>query len=112
MVAHRIADPVILSLIGKWVASHPYRGGYSTGRSDLARIYLHFLLDLWFENQIKPACRVKRIWCVSPMMCAISPGARFPSQREEVQKETFGLTANLNSKGNRDSSMPLKREAF
>jgi hypothetical protein len=44
------------------------------------------------------------------MMCAILPGARSPSQKEEVQKETSGLTAYLNSKENGDNSMPLKRE--
>jgi hypothetical protein len=45
------------------------------------------------------------------MTCAISPGARSPSQKEGVRKiRTSGLTADLNAKANGDSSMPLKRE--
>jgi len=45
------------------------------------------------------------------MTCAISPGARSPSQKEGVRKiRTSGLTADLKAKANGDSSMPLKRE--
>jgi RNA-directed DNA polymerase len=68
MVAHRIADPVILSLIGKWlnagamqdgVVIHTEEGTPQGGPISpvLSNIYLHFLLDLWFEKKIKPACR-------------------------------------------------------
>jgi hypothetical protein len=46
------------------------------------------------------------------MMCAISPGARLPPQGEEVQKDTSGLTANPDSKGDGDRSMPPKRKAY
>lgn len=68
MVAHRIADPVIVSLIGKWlnagamqdgVVIHTEEGTPQGGPISpaLSNIYLHFLLDLWFEKKIKPACR-------------------------------------------------------
>ncbi len=68
MVAHRIADPVILSLIGKWlnagamkdgVVIHTEAGTPQGGPISpvLSNVYLHFLLDLWFEKKIKPACR-------------------------------------------------------
>jgi len=68
MVAHRIADPVILGLIGKWlnagvmkdgVIIHTEEGTPQGGSISpvLSNIYLHFLLDLWFEKKIKPACR-------------------------------------------------------
>jgi len=68
MVAHRIADPVILSLIGKWlnagamqdgVVIHTEEGTPQGGPVSpvLSNIYLHFLLDLWFEKKIKPTCR-------------------------------------------------------
>jgi group II intron reverse transcriptase/maturase len=68
MVAHRIADPVILSLIGKWlnagamqdgVVIHTEEGTPQGGPISpvLSNVYLHFLLDLWFEKKIKPACR-------------------------------------------------------
>ena len=68
MVAHRIADPVILSLIGKWlnagamqdgVVIHTEEGTPQGGPISpvLSNVYLHFLLDLWFEKKIKPASR-------------------------------------------------------
>jgi RNA-directed DNA polymerase len=68
MVAHRIADPVILSLIGKWLNAGAMQGGVVIHTEEgtpqggpispvLSNIYLHFLLDLWFEKKIKPECR-------------------------------------------------------
>jgi RNA-directed DNA polymerase len=68
MVAHRIADPVILSLIGKWLNAGAMKDGVVIHAEEgtpqggpispvLSNVYLHFLLDLWFEKKIKPACR-------------------------------------------------------
>jgi RNA-directed DNA polymerase len=68
MVAHRIADPVILSLIGKWLNAGAMQNGMVIGASEgtpqggpvscvLANIYLHFSLDLWFEKKFKPQCQ-------------------------------------------------------
>jgi retron-type reverse transcriptase len=68
MVAHRIADPVILSLIGKWLNAGAMQDGVVIHSDEgtpqggpispiLSNIYLHFLLDLWFEKKIKPGCR-------------------------------------------------------
>jgi RNA-directed DNA polymerase len=68
MVAHRIADPVILSLIGKWLNAGAMQNGVVIRTEEgtpqggpispvLSNIYLHFLLDLWFEKKIKPQCR-------------------------------------------------------
>jgi RNA-directed DNA polymerase len=68
MVAHRIADPVILSLIGKWLNAGAMQDGVViyTGEGTpqggpispvLSNLYLHFVLDLWFEKKIKPQCR-------------------------------------------------------
>jgi hypothetical protein len=31
----------------------------------LSNLYLHFVLDLWFEKKIKPQCRGEAICCVS-----------------------------------------------
>ena len=68
MVRERIADPVILSLIGKWLNAGAMQDGVVI-RSEagtpqggpiscvLANIYLHFALDLWFERKFKPQCR-------------------------------------------------------
>jgi RNA-directed DNA polymerase len=68
MVAHRIADPVMLSLIGKWLNAGVMQNGIVIYTEEgtpqggpispvLSNIYLHFLLDLWFERRIKPGCR-------------------------------------------------------
>lgn len=65
MVAHRIADPVILRLIGKWLNAGYMQGGVVTRTEEgspqggpispiLANVYLHFVLDLWFEKKIRP----------------------------------------------------------
>ena len=68
MVEQRIADPVILSLIGKWLKAGAMHNGVIIRTTEgtpqggpiscvLANIYLHFTLDLWFEKKIKPRCR-------------------------------------------------------
>ena len=68
MVAHRIADPIILRLLSKWLkagAMHdgvfiPAKEGTPQGgpiSPVLSNIYLHFTLDLWFEKKFKPQCR-------------------------------------------------------
>jgi hypothetical protein len=68
MVAHRIADPLILRLIGKWLNAGFMMGGVVTRTEEkspqggpispiLSNIYLHFVLDLWFEKKIRPACQ-------------------------------------------------------
>jgi RNA-directed DNA polymerase len=68
MVAHRIADPVILSLVGKWlragvmmegVVVRMHEGSPQGGPVSpvLANIYLHYVLDLWFEKKFKMWCQ-------------------------------------------------------
>jgi RNA-directed DNA polymerase len=68
MVEQRIADPVILSLIGKWLKAGAMHNGVIIRTREgtpqggpiscvLANLYLHFTLDLWFEKKIKPRCR-------------------------------------------------------
>lgn len=68
MVAERIADPVILGLIGKWLGAGAMQDGVvlhtGTGTPQggpiscvLANIYLHFSLDLWFQKKIQARCR-------------------------------------------------------
>jgi RNA-directed DNA polymerase len=67
MVAHRIADPVILGLIGKWLKAGAMHNGVIIRTEEgtpqggpiscvLANIYLHYTLDLWFEKKLKPRC--------------------------------------------------------
>ncbi|WP_271591021.1 reverse transcriptase domain-containing protein [Bradyrhizobium sp. CCBAU 65884] len=67
MVAHRIADPIILQLISKWLKAGalqdgiflPAREGTPQGgpiSPVLSNLYLHFTLDLWFAKKFKPLC--------------------------------------------------------
>src|SRR5262245_20564262 len=68
MVAHRIADPIILRLVAKWLQAGALRDGVFIAAEEgtpqggpispvLSNIYLHFTLDLWFEKKFKPQCR-------------------------------------------------------
>jgi RNA-directed DNA polymerase len=68
MVAHRIADPVILCLIGKWLRAGVMRDGIVTRTEEgtpqggpisplLSNLYLHHVLDLWFERRFKRVCQ-------------------------------------------------------
>lgn len=68
MVRERIADPVILSLIGKWLNAGAMQEGVVVHAGEgtpqggpiscvLANIYLHYTLDLWFERKFKPQCQ-------------------------------------------------------
>jgi RNA-directed DNA polymerase len=68
MVAHRIADPVILGLVGKWLRAGVMEEGVVTRTHEgspqggpispvLANIYLHYVLDLWFEKKFKTWCQ-------------------------------------------------------
>ena len=65
MLRKRVRDGVILRLIGKWLNAGVLEGGnLSFPRAGspqggvisplLANVYLHEVLDLWFEQQVKP----------------------------------------------------------
>lgn len=65
---HRVRDGVLLRLIGKWLnagvledGSHqrPESGTPQGGVISplLANVYLHYVLDLWFEREVKPRLR-------------------------------------------------------
>ena len=67
-VAHRIADPTILKLIGKWLRAGAVVDGVLISTEEgtpqggpispvLSNLYLHFTLDLWFEKKFKPLCK-------------------------------------------------------
>lgn len=68
MVAHRIADPAILGLVGKWLRAGVMQDGVVVRADEgspqggpispiLANIYLHHVLDLWFEKKFKTWCQ-------------------------------------------------------
>jgi RNA-directed DNA polymerase len=65
---HRIADRSILRLISKWLKAGILENGVVVRNEErtpqggpisplLANIYLHYVLDLWFENRYKLKCR-------------------------------------------------------
>src|SRR6202047_4132325 len=76
-VEHRVGDPRLISLIRRWLKAgvledgevHPSEEGTPQGGSIsvlLSNVYLHYVLDLWFERVVKPrvrgeACRVRYI---------------------------------------------------
>jgi len=65
LLRHRIRDGVLLRLIGKWLnagvleegsVSFPDAGTPQGGVVSplLANVYLHYVLDVWFEREVKP----------------------------------------------------------
>lgn len=68
MLAQRIADPVIMRLINKWLRAGVMEGGVTVRQEQgvpqggpispiLANVYLHYTLDLWFERRFMRCCR-------------------------------------------------------
>jgi RNA-directed DNA polymerase len=68
MVERRVSDGSILRLIGKWIHIGVVDDGRlllsetGTGQGQiisplLANLYLHHVLDVWFEEQVKPRLR-------------------------------------------------------
>jgi RNA-directed DNA polymerase len=64
-VQHRVRDGVLLRLIGKWLnagvmesgqVSYPEAGSPQGGVISplLANVYLHYVLDTWFEREVQP----------------------------------------------------------
>lgn len=67
-VEHRVGDPRVISLIRRWLKAgvledgvlHPNEEGTPQGGSIsvlLSNVYLHYVLDLWFERAVKPRLR-------------------------------------------------------
>jgi RNA-directed DNA polymerase len=68
ILRHRIRDGVLLRLIGKWLKAGVLEDGNITfpeaGTPQggvvsplLANVYLHYVLDVWFEREVKPRLR-------------------------------------------------------
>lgn len=64
-VEHRVGDPRLISLVRRWLKAgiledgeiHPNELGTPQGGSIsvlLSNLYLHYVLDLWFERVVKP----------------------------------------------------------
>jgi RNA-directed DNA polymerase len=67
-VEHRVGDPRLISLIRRWLKAgiledgevHASEQGTPQGGSIsvlLSNVYLHYVLDLWFERVVKPRLR-------------------------------------------------------
>lgn len=67
-LAHRIADPILLRVIGRFLKAGVMEDGVFQASEEgtpqgglvspvLANIYLHYVLDVWFEKRYAPACR-------------------------------------------------------
>jgi RNA-directed DNA polymerase len=67
-VEHRVSDPRLISLIRRWLKAgvledgevQPNEQGTPQGGSIsvlLSNVYLHYVLDLWFERVVKPRLR-------------------------------------------------------
>jgi RNA-directed DNA polymerase len=65
---HRVNDGGLLRLLGKWLKAGVLENGVVTRSTDgtpqggpaspiLANVYLHYVLDLWFERRFKKSCR-------------------------------------------------------
>ena len=65
---HRVNDGGLLRLVSKWLKAGVLEGGVVIHNAEgtpqggpvspvLANVYLHFVLDLWFERRFKKSCR-------------------------------------------------------
>jgi len=111
MLEQRIDDKAFLTLIRKWLKAgildtdgktiHPATGTPQGGVISpvLANIYLHFVLDIWFERVVKPRCRGKVYICrfADDFICAFE----YPDDAERFftalpkRLEKFGLNLAL-----------------
>ena len=86
MLSVRIDDRAFLGLIRKWLKAgilepeghilHPEAGTPQGGIVSpvLANVYLHYVLDLWFEKVVKPRCQGEAVLCryADDWVCAFS----------------------------------------
>lgn len=108
MLEERIDDKPFIHLINKWLKAgilstdgkvlHPVTGTPQGGIVSpiLANIYLHYVLDLWFEKKVKPNCKGEAYLCryADDFICAF----RFKDDVEEFYRalierlNKFGLS--------------------
>jgi len=92
MIKKRVIDGSVLRLIGKWIKVGVIEDGRllasetGTGQGQpisplLANIYLHFILDEWFEAEVKPGSKGKRTRFVLLMMPSCASSTRRTRKR-------------------------------
>jgi len=106
MLEERIDDKPFIHLITKWLKAgilstdgkilHPVTGTPQGGIISpiLANIYLHYVLDLWFEKKVKPNCKGEAYLCryADDFICAF----RF---KDDVEGFDKALIERLNKFG-------------
>jgi len=107
MLEERINDKSFIRLIRKWLKAgilepdgqllHPVTGIPQGGSVSpiLSNVYLHYVLDLWFEKRIKPACegKVKYLRYADDSVWAFQYRREAVKYLDEMKKrlEKFGL---------------------
>lgn len=107
MVKERVNDGAFTNLIAKWLKAgvlepdgqvvHPATGTPQGGIVSpvLANIYLHYVLDLWFEKVVKPQCegKVKIVRYADDFVCAFQYRAEAEKFYQSLSKRLgkFGL---------------------
>jgi len=101
-VRHRVRDGVLLRLIGKWLKAgvmeegqltYPEAGSPQGGVISplLANVYLHYVLDAWFEAEVQPRLRGKAYLIRYADDLVIGFTDRTDAQRvQEVLPKRFG----------------------
>ena len=93
MIEKRVSDGSVLRLIRKWIQTGVIDDGRllvsetGTGQGQtisplLANIYLHYLLDEWFENVVKPRLKgaAHEIRFADDAPCCASSTGRMPKE--------------------------------
>ena len=106
MLEERIDDRPFIQLITKWLKAgvlsadgkilHPVTGTPQGGIVSpiLANIYLHYVLDLWFEKKVKPNCKGEAYLCryADDFICAFRC-------KDDVEEFYIALIKRLNKFG-------------
>jgi len=107
VVGHRIRDGVISRLIGKWLKAGVWEAGQVTypeaGTPQggvispmLSNIYLHEVLDCWFEREIKPGLRGQaeliRFADDFVVVCETREDAEALLEQVSARFQSYGLT--------------------
>ena len=118
---HRIADPNILRLVARFLRSGIIEAGieYDTPEGTpqggccspiLGNIYLHYVIDLWFEKRVRKNCRGKTY------MVRYADDSVFCFQFEEDAKEFYSQMIerlrqfNLEAADEKTKIIPLNKE--
>ena len=92
MIEKRVTDGSVLRLIGKWIKVGVIEDGRllvsetGTGQGQpisplLANIFLHYILDEWFENEVKPRKKGEATRSALPMMPSCASSTRRTQKR-------------------------------